>query len=137
MISALDSSLILDVLTANPRFVDSAEQLLRRASAEGRLIMGECVAAEILPAFRAKEELSDFLHDWQIDFVPSSLESSVLAGEHFARHLHRGGKAGRVLPDFLIGAHAFIHADRLLARDRGCYRDYFAGLKVMGPGESR
>jgi predicted nucleic acid-binding protein len=137
MITALDSSIILDVLTADPRFADSAEHLLRRASAEGRLVIGECVAAEILPAFKGKEDFSDFLRDWQIDFVPSSLDSSVLAGAHFAKHLQRGGKTGRVLPDFLIGAHAFLHADRLLARDRGFYRDYFTQLKVIGPDDSR
>jgi predicted nucleic acid-binding protein len=133
MISALDSSIILDVLTANPRFADPAEQLLRRASSEGRLIICECVAAEIMPAFRAKEDFPDFLRDWQVDFVPGTLDSGALAGEHFARHLQRGGKAGRVLPDFLIGAHASVHADRLLARDRGYYRDYFTKLKVIGP----
>ena len=125
------------MLTADPRFAGSAEHLLRRASAEGRLVIGECVAAEILPAFKGKEDFLDFLRDWQIDFVPSSLDSSVLAGAHFTKHLQRGGKTGRVLPDFLIGAHAFLQADRLLARDRGFYRDYFTQLKVIGPGDNR
>jgi hypothetical protein len=98
MISALDSSVILDVLTGSPRFADASEQLLRRASSAGRLILGECVAAEILPAFNSKEDFPRFLLDWQVDFVPSSLESSALAGEYFARFLQRGGKARRLLP---------------------------------------
>jgi predicted nucleic acid-binding protein len=133
MITAVDSSMILDVLTGSPRFAEPSEQMLRRASAEGRLIIGECVAAEILPAFRSKGDFPEFLRDWEIDFVPSSLESSLLAGEYFARYLQRGGKAKLVLADFLIAAHACLHADRLLARDRGFFRDYFAQLKVIGP----
>jgi predicted nucleic acid-binding protein len=56
-----------------------------------------------------------------------------LAGRYFAAYLHRGGKRIRVVPDFLIGAHAQTHADRLLARDRGYWRDYFKGLKVLDP----
>ena len=43
------------------------------------------------------------------------------------------GKQGRVLADFLIGAHAQTHADRLLARDRDYLRDYFEGLLVVDP----
>ena len=47
--------------------------------------------------------------------------------------LHRGGKRGRVVPDFLIAAHAQQLADRLLARDRGYYRDYFKQLNLWEP----
>lgn len=131
MISALDSSVILDVLTGDDRFADPSEALLRRAIAEGKLIVCECVLAEIGPAFKDDKTLREFLEDWQIEFVPSSRESAILAGLSFSRYLTRGGRAGRIVPDFLIGAHALLHADRLLARDRGYLRDYFARLKVL------
>jgi predicted nucleic acid-binding protein len=39
----------------------------------------------------------------------------------------------RVIADFLIGAHARCLADRILARDRGYYRDYFKGLRLLVP----
>jgi predicted nucleic acid-binding protein len=131
MISALDSSIILDVLTADPQFSDRSEALLRRASTEGKLVMGECVLAEITPVFKDEKALKEFLADWQIEFVPSSQESAVLAGRCFSRYLSRGGRAGRIVADFLIGAHAAFHADRLLARDRGYLRDYFSKLTVL------
>jgi len=131
MISALDSSVILDVLTANPHFVDTSEALLRRAMTEGKLVIGECALAEIAPAFKDEKTLEGFLADWQIEFVPSSRDSAILAGRNFARYLSRGGRKGRIVADFLIGAHALLHADRLLARDRGYLRDYFSRLKIL------
>jgi predicted nucleic acid-binding protein len=84
----------------------------------------------------SQERCLDFLSDWQVDFVPSSPESAILAGANFARHLSRGGKKGRIVADFLIGAHAQLHADRLIARDRGYLRDYFEELTVLDPSEA-
>ena len=132
MISALDSSIILDVLTADLRFADSSEALLRRAVTQGKLVIGECVLAEIAPAFKDEEMLEEFLAEWQIEFIPSSRDSAILAGHCFARYLSRGGRKGRMVADFLIGAHAMLHADRLLARDRGYLRGYFSRLTVLG-----
>lgn len=79
------------------------------------------------------ERLSEFLSDWGIRFVPSSAESAQRAGRMFAEYLRRGGRRGRVVPDFIIGAHALTFSDRLLARDEGFRRDYFAGLSVTTP----
>jgi len=36
-----------------------------------------------------------------------------------------------VLADFLIGAHALVHADCIISRDLGVYRTYFNDLKVV------
>jgi predicted nucleic acid-binding protein len=67
-------------------------------------------------------------------FEPSSRESSLLAGAMFQVYLRRRrARSRRVIVDFLIGAHALVTCDRLLARDRGYYRDYFAGLGVVEP----
>ncbi len=37
-----------------------------------------------------------------------------------------------LLVDFLIGAHALVHADCILSRDFGVYRPYFNDLKAVG-----
>ncbi len=133
MISAVDSSVILDVVVDDPRFADLSERTLRHASAEGQLIVGECVLAEIYPAFSNHEAFEEFLADWQLEFAPSSREVCILAGSNFATYLERGGKAGRIVADFLIGAHAEVHADRLVARDRGYLRDDFASVQLLDP----
>ena len=92
----------------------------------------ETVLAEVVPILPS-DEVPQFLSDWKLTFVPSSQASALLAGEMFRAYLQRGGKRGRVVPDFLIAAHAQTHAQRLLARDRGFYRDYFKQLNLWDP----
>ena len=133
MLTAIDSSVLLDVVTDSPSQADASEKALRRAAEEGGLIICECVLAEIRPAFGRAGDIERFMEDWQLRFIPSSRESALLAGELFAAYLSRGGNEGRVIADFLIGAHAKLHADRLLARDRGYLRDYFSRLKLLVP----
>ncbi len=132
MKTALDSSVILDVLADDPKWGQASELALKKALSSGPLVIGECVLAEITPALR-EDELGAFLSDWSIVFVPSSRDSSILAGEMYRAYLRRTRGAKRVLPDFLIGAHAAFHTGRLLARDRGYYRDYFTDLTVIEP----
>jgi predicted nucleic acid-binding protein len=121
----------LDVLLDDPLYVEASEAALRDTAQNG-LVICEVVIAEIIPVL-AGASIHEFLSDWQIKFVPSSVESAILAGEMFHVYLERGGKRGRVVPDFLIAAHAQIHADGLLARDRGYYRDYFQKLNLREP----
>lgn len=72
MISALDTSVILDVLTGNSDFSDSSMRALRKVRAEGKLIVCECVIAEIFPAFSDQTEVVEFMLDRQVHFVPLS-----------------------------------------------------------------
>ena len=132
MKTALDSSVILDVLTDDPNWASASEAALRSALQTGPLIIGECVLAEISPAL-SHSELEAFLADWRMVFLPSTLESARIAGVMYGRYLSRSTEKKRVIPDFLIAAHAQHHAGRLLARDRGYYRDYFADLTVIDP----
>jgi predicted nucleic acid-binding protein len=137
VITAVDSSVLLDLITDDPAHGSVSERALRKAMEQGRLVVCECVIAEIRPAFSSDATLEQFLSDLCIDFLPLTRESAILAGSHHARYLSRGGKIGRIVTDFLIGAHAKNQADRLLARDRGYLRDNFGDLPLLDPSLGR
>jgi predicted nucleic acid-binding protein len=133
MISAVDSSVILDVLTDDSNFSRQSEKILNVASTEGQLLICESVLAEIYPALGSAQNCDVFLKDWNLRFIPSSRESAELAGATFMAYISRGGARRRVVADFLIAAHAQIVADRLITRDRGFTRNYFRSLVVVSP----
>jgi predicted nucleic acid-binding protein len=128
MVTAVDTS----VLLTDPRHAGSSIAALRQAASEGSLVVCETVLAESVPTL-APTDVTEFLADWKLTFAPSSQPSALLAGEMFRAYLQRGGKRGRVVPDFLIAAHAQHHAQRLLARNRGYHRDYFSQLQLWDP----
>lgn len=132
MVTAVDTSVLLDVLLNDSQHAGHSMAALRQAASEGSLVICETVLAELVPTL-APGDLPQFLADWNLTFAPSSQASAMLAGEMFRVCLRRGGKRGRVVPDFLIAAHAQHHAHRLLARDRGYYRDYFTQLQLWVP----
>ena len=135
MRTAIDTSVLLDVLLDDSAHASASEGALRRAAAEGALLICECVLAELAPSLPRAADVDEFLSDLQVEFVPSNRESALLAGAMFRTYLARrpARAGGRVVADFLIGAHARCLADRLIARDRGYYRDYFKGLSLLVP----
>jgi predicted nucleic acid-binding protein len=136
VITAVDTSVLLDVFGADPRFGPGSKQLVRRAIDEGTLAACEAVWAELGAAFPTGDALEAAMDQLGVRFEPLPLRAALAAGEAWRSYRARGGRRERVAADFLIGAHALIAADRLLTRDRGFYRSYFAGLSILDPTAS-
>jgi len=132
MRTAVDTSVLLDLLSSHPTVAQRSDRSLQEAADQGELVVCEIVLAELGPALRS-QPVSEFAQDWGLTFVPATLEVADLAARHFAKYLSRGGKRGRIVADFLIGAHAMLMADRLLTSDLGFRRDYFTNLKWRYP----
>jgi predicted nucleic acid-binding protein len=133
LITALDSSVVLDVISAHPRFGEPSKAVLRQALREGSLIACEVVWAEVIAAFPDANSGIQALHRIGLEY--RSIESIAVAeaGQAWRHYRQRGGTRERILADFLIGTHAMHAADRLVTRDRGFYRTYFQGLRLLNP----
>jgi predicted nucleic acid-binding protein len=91
------------------------------------------VWAEVATFFSKPQELLAVMSSIGVDFSRDSQETALAAATAWKSYKKAGGKRERLIADFLIGAHALVHCDYLLTRDRGFYRGYFKGLKVITP----
>ena len=155
MITAVDTNILLDVLIPDAPYGAASQQSLDTALQQGTLVLNEVVYAELAAHFPTQEELEQFLADTSMRLVPSQPAALARAGRAWAAYTRQRGTGflcsvcGRVqqlscqqcgtalrsrqhlVSDFLIGAHATVQADRLLTRDRGCYRTYFPELRLI------
>jgi predicted nucleic acid-binding protein len=133
MITAVDTIVLLDVFGADPEFGQRSAAALRACLREGRLVACEVVWAETASFFPSPAAARGPMEQLEVGFSPLDIEAALAASGAWRKHRAKGGRRERVAADFLIGAHAQLHADRLLTRDRGFYRACFSGLKILDP----
>jgi len=132
--TAIDSSVLLDVLGADERFGESSRHALRQAYDSGALLACDVVMAEVRAQFPSDETFETALAPIGMTFEPLGRDAARLAGRLWLESRRgTGGARERVVADFLVGAHSLLQADALLTRDRGFYRRWFRGLKVIDP----
>jgi predicted nucleic acid-binding protein len=137
MRTALDTNILLPVWAGASTAATIAAQL-SKARAEGALVVSAPVFVELsaIPGLNVqmvRKALAET--DIAIDF---DLEEDVwmLAAASFAAYAVRrrrsgGGSPKRLLPDFVIAAHALLKADRLMTRDPDRYTTDFRQLRLL------
>jgi len=128
VITAVDTSVLLDVFTADDQHGERSKSWLRAAYDTGAIVVCDVVYAELVPAFRDRPALDRALRE--INAAASPIDTAVAydAGMRWMRYRQAGGPRDRIITDFLIGAHAVAVADDFLTRDRGFYATYFPEL---------
>ena len=125
---------LIDLFQDEPDWASRAATAIDRAIRSGRLIVCDVVWAEVAGRFASDVALASAMAELSIEFDPIDEAAASKAGHLWRRFRQSGGgRRDRIVPDFLVGAHALERADALLTRDRGFYRQYFKGLQVIEP----
>jgi len=153
--TAIDTNILLDIFLPDPQYKDTSREALFESGSVGLVTLAEPVYTELSAHFSSRQELDQALDQIGVVFQPSSTDALFAAGRAWQDYARRRPSSmacpscgstqdvrcaqcgtplnprQHVLADFIIGANALLHADRLLTRDRGFYRTYFRGLKIV------
>lgn len=133
MISALDTSVLLDVFLPDPLFHDASLKAVEEAYQKGALVICEPVYAELAGQFASRSKLDRILEESGIEVEALGRDAAYSSGQAFRKYRKAGGKRDRIITDFLVGSHASHRATHLITRDRGFYRAHFQKLTVLDP----
>lgn len=133
MITAVDSSVLLDVFGGDPEFGPASLDALGRALQDGGLCACDVVWGEVTAFFKSPKRAAQALEQGSVPLSVIVAPTAQAAGAAWRAYREAGGPRTRMLGDFLVGAHALFQAERLLTRDRGFYRAYFQDLEILDP----
>jgi hypothetical protein len=129
----VDSNVILDVVTEDPKWYDWSAGQLEKLAESHTLVINPIIYSEVSIGFDRIEDLDRTLPPDFFRRDPLPWEAAFLAGKCFVKYRRSGGKRHSPLPDFYIGAHAAIGGIALLTRDTNRYKSYFPKLALISP----
>jgi predicted nucleic acid-binding protein len=129
----IDTNILVDIAVRDGTWLEWSRSQLLAAMRQGSIVINQIVFSEFSYRYDDIDAVEALLPRSQ--FVRESLPwtAAFAAAYAFRRYRSGGGSRERILPDFLIGAHASIRGYRLLTRDPSGYRTYFPTVELITP----
>lgn len=130
----VDSNVVIDIVDRDPAWYEWSAAALAESGGDGAYV-NSIVIAELSRGYETIEALRARLDELEMSIIALDDASGFLAGKRFQefRRSRTPGENARVLPDFLIAAHALTLEMPLLTRDSRLYRRYFPELSLITP----
>ncbi len=133
MATMVDTNILVDIAVRDPNWLKWSRSKITDAARQGALVINQIIFSEFSVRYSSVAEVEALLP--ADEFLREGLPwaASFAAGRAFGVYRRGGGMRNRVLPDFLIGAHAYLRGYSLLTRDPKGYRTYFPELELITP----
>jgi predicted nucleic acid-binding protein len=134
-VTLVDSNILLDLATGDPKWLDWSEAALDYSNRSGDLVINAIIYSEVSAAFERIEDADQLMdqHRFRREDVPWA--AAFVAAQAFRNYRKQSGVRTAMLPDFLIAAHATLLGYTLLTRDRARFASYFPALRIMSPAD--
>ena len=133
MTTLVDTNVLVDLAVRDPVWHDWSLAQLVAAGRRGSVVINQIVYSEFSFRYDRPEEVDALLPE--PEFLREGLPwpAAFAAAQAFRVYRAGGGRKEKVLPDFLIGAHAVIRGHTILTRDPKGYRAYFPSVELITP----
>jgi predicted nucleic acid-binding protein len=129
-----DTNVFLDIATDDGTWASWSAERLLEAGRQDDVLTNVVVLGELSRTFASLGAARRGLRDLAVTVLDLNDEPAFLAGQRFLAYRRaKDDPAQRVLPDFLIGAHALVLGRALITRDTAVYRRYFPDLPLITP----
>lgn len=133
MATLVDTNVLVDIAVRDPTWLQWSRAALARAEKAGPLVINPVILAEFSIRYDSLDEVESLLPSDHFAREGLPWPAAFAAGVAFRKYRKSGGGRERVLPDFLIGAHALIRDHVILTRDPKGYRSYFPTVHLITP----
>lgn len=133
MATLIDTNVLIDVAVGDPVWRAWSRARMIEARSRGSVLINQIIYSEFSTRYASIDEVDAILDPDEFRRENLPWEASFAAARAFRAYRDRGGQRDRVLPDFLIGAHATIRGYDILTRDPSGYRRYFPTVAIISP----
>jgi predicted nucleic acid-binding protein len=128
----VDSNVILDIVTADPKWAEWSSQILA-AQLDPERWINPIIFTALCGQAESVAAVDQIIEQLALQLVEMPRDALFATAKAHLRYRRAGGKRERALPDFYIGGHAESMGIPLLTRDRARYLTYFPRLHLISP----